>query len=46
MSAVKVKQRSSHGLLELIGYYETFNKAKCKSPKTVDWYTANLKPSS
>jgi site-specific recombinase XerD len=30
-------------LLELIDYYEICNKAEDKSPKTVAWYSANLK---
>ena len=30
-------------LSEFIDYYETCNKAEDKSPKTVSWYSANLK---
>jgi site-specific recombinase XerD len=29
-------------LSELIGYYEVCNRAEGKSPRTIDWYTANL----
>ena len=30
-------------LSELIGYYELCNRAEGKSPKTVSWYSANLR---
>jgi len=33
----------THKLSELIDYYETCNRAEGKSPKTISWYSANLK---
>ncbi|MFC1933483.1 tyrosine-type recombinase/integrase [Chloroflexota bacterium] len=33
----------AHKLSELIEYYEVCNKAEGKSPKTISWYSANLK---
>ena len=30
-------------LFELIEYYEVCNRAESKSPKTISWYSANLK---
>ncbi len=33
----------AHKLNELIEYYEVCNKAEGKSPKTISWYSANLK---
>jgi len=33
----------AHILSELIEYYEVCNRAEGKSPKTISWYTANLK---
>ena len=32
-----------HKLSELIEYYEVCNRAEGKSPKTISWYSANLK---
>ena len=32
-----------HKLFELIDYYEVCNRAEGKSPKTISWYSANLK---
>ncbi len=32
-----------HKLSELIEYYEVCNRAEGKSPKTVTWYSSNLK---
>lgn len=32
----------SHKLSECIAYYEVCNRAEGKSPKTIDWYSANL----
>ena len=32
-----------HKLFELIEYYEVCNRAEGKSPKTITWYSANLK---
>jgi len=36
-------QEKAHKLNELIEYYEVCNKAEGKSPKTMSWYSANLK---
>ncbi|MFC2044699.1 phage integrase SAM-like domain-containing protein, partial [Chloroflexota bacterium] len=36
-------QEKGHKLNELIEYYEVCNRAESKSPKTISWYTANLK---
>ena len=33
----------AHKLSELIDYYEVCNRAEGKSPKTISWYSANLK---
>ncbi len=33
----------AHKLFELIEYYEVCNRAEGKSPKTINWYSANLK---
>ncbi|MFC1994777.1 phage integrase SAM-like domain-containing protein, partial [Chloroflexota bacterium] len=33
----------AHKLNELIEYYEVCNRAEGKSPKTISWYSANLK---
>jgi len=33
----------AHKLSELIEYYEVCNRAEGKSPKTIGWYSANLK---
>ena len=39
---VNTKEKS-HKLFELIEYYEVCNRAEGKSPKTISWYSANLK---
>jgi len=39
---VNTKEKA-HKLFELIEYYEVCNKAEGKSPKTINWYSANLK---
>jgi len=39
---VNTKEKS-HKLSELIEYYEVCNRAEGKSPKTISWYSANLK---
>jgi len=39
---VNTKERA-HKLFELIEYYEVCNRAEGKSPKTISWYSANLK---
>jgi len=36
-------QEKVHKLNELIEYYEVCNRAEGKSPKTISWYSANLK---
>jgi site-specific recombinase XerD len=36
-------QEKAKKLSELIGYYELCNRAEGKSPKTVSWYSANLR---
>ncbi len=36
-------QEKAHNLNELVEYYEVCNKAEGKSPKTISWYSANLK---
>ncbi len=39
---VNTKEKT-HKLFELIDYYEVCNRAEGKSPKTISWYSANLK---
>ena len=39
---VNTKEKS-YKLFELIEYYEVSNRAEGKSPKTISWYSANLK---
>ena len=39
---VNTKEKS-HKLFELTDYYEVCNRAEGKSPKTISWYSANLK---
>ena len=39
---VNTKEKA-HKLFELIDYYEVCNRAEGKSPKTISWYSANLK---
>ena len=36
-------EQQTKSLSEYIDYYEICNRAEDKSPKTVSWYTANLK---
>jgi len=43
MSIKKANQEKVHKLSELIAYYEIYNKAEGKSPKTFNWYSDNLK---
>jgi site-specific recombinase XerD len=43
MSKQANPQERPFTLPELIGYYEVCNKAEGKSPKTVSWYSSNLK---
>jgi len=39
---VNTKEKT-YKLFELIEYYEVCNRAEGKSPKTILWYSANLK---
>lgn len=39
----KINQEKVHNLPELINYYELCNRAEGKSPKTITWYSANLR---
>ncbi len=43
MTAHANTQEKAHKLFELIEYYEVCNRAEGKSPKTISWYSANLK---
>lgn len=43
MSKNTVKQEKRYKLSDLINYYELRNRAEGKSPKTISWYTANLR---
>ncbi len=43
MTAHVNTKEKTHKLFELIEYYETCNRAEGKSPKTISWYSANLK---
>jgi len=43
MSAYLSSQEKTHKLSELINYYEICNRAEGKSPKTISWYSANLR---
>jgi len=43
MSANIINQEKVKQLSEFIDYYEVCNKAEGKSPKTISWYSANLK---
>ncbi len=43
MSTNIINQEKTHKLFELIEYYEVCNRAEDKSPKTISWYSANLK---
>jgi site-specific recombinase XerD len=43
MSVQDAMQQEAKSLSEFIDYYEICNRAEDKSPRTVDWYTANLK---
>jgi len=40
---VKTLQKTNTKLYELIEYYEVCNRCESKSPKTISWYSANLK---
>lgn len=43
MATNVINQETSKQLFELIEYYEVCNRAEGKSPKTISWYSANLK---
>jgi len=43
MSTNVINQEIVKKLAELIEYYEVCNRAEGKSPKTISWYSANLK---
>lgn len=43
MSTNVINQETSKKLSECIDYYEFCNRAEGKSPKTISWYSANLK---
>lgn len=43
MSAYINIQEKAKTIPELIDYYEICNRAEGKSPKTISWYSANLK---
>jgi len=43
MTTQESTKEKTHKLIELIDYYETCNRAEGKSPKTISWYSANLK---
>jgi len=42
MSKTTTNKEKSKKLSECIAYYEVCNRAEGKSPKTIDWYSANL----
>ena len=41
--SIQSNNATVHKLAELIDYYEVCNRAEGKSPKTLSWYSANLK---
>jgi len=43
MSTVLVTQKKTHKLSNLVDYYELCNKAEGKSPRTITWYSENLR---
>jgi len=43
MSTNVINQETVKKLSEFIDYYEVCNRAEGKSPKTISWYSANLK---
>ncbi len=43
MSTHMGNQKSAKRLSECIDYYEVCNRAEGKSPKTISWYSANLR---
>ena len=43
MSTNVINQKAVKKLSECIDYYEVCNRAEGKSPKTISWYSANLK---
>ena len=43
MTTTNNTQEKTHLLSELVEYYEICNLAEGKSPKTISWYSKNLK---
>jgi len=43
MSTQIITQEKAHKLSECIDYYEICNRAEGKSPKTIRWYSGNLR---
>jgi integrase/recombinase XerC/integrase/recombinase XerD len=43
MTTIRTRQENALTLLQLITYYETTNRAEGKSPRTISWYSDNLK---
>ena len=43
MSTNVINQETVKKLSECIDYYEVCNRAEGKSPKTITWYSANLR---
>jgi site-specific recombinase XerD len=41
--AIQTNNATAYKLTELIDYYEVCNRAEGKSPKTLSWYSANLR---
>ncbi len=41
--SIQPNDGKSYKLAELIDYYEICNRAEGKSPKTLSWYSANLR---
>ena len=41
--SIQPNNATAHKLTELIDYYEVCNRAEGKSPKTLSWYSANLR---
>jgi len=41
--SIQTNNATAHKLAELIDYYEVCNRAEGKSPKTLSWYSANLR---
>jgi site-specific recombinase XerD len=41
--SIQTNKRTAYKLAELMDYYEVCNRAEGKSPKTISWYSANLR---